>query len=67
MSEFEKAAAAMVAGIDAQNDDQVRNATLALVLEFGRLLERGVVALETMASAVDTYDRPATVRTRVFG
>lgn len=52
----------------AQDDPEAMQAA-AINLGCGALLllERAVVALETLAEAVDTYDRPTTVRTRSFG
>lgn len=51
-----------------QDEDEAGQAAAINVLGAALLLfERGVQALETIASAVDTYDRPATIRTRQFG
>lgn len=66
MDEIEANAKALVDAIEADNDDQAKAAIQGLIIGAGRLFERAVVALETMAQAVDTYDRPTTVRTRNF-
>ena len=50
-----------------QGDDEAgQAAAVAMLGAFALLFERGVKALETLASAVDTHDRPTTVRTRDF-
>lgn len=50
-----------------QNDEAGQAAAIAVLGAALLLFERGVQALETLASTVDTHDRPTTVRTRQFG
>lgn len=60
MDEIETNAAALADAIAADSNPQMGTAMEGLVVAFGMLLERGVVALETLAGTVDhSHNRPA--------